>query len=393
MLDPTEPVVLTELAIWDGEAFIDADAIAFHEGKITAVGDSGDLTEGAQRLSLPGTTIIPGLIDAHVHMVLNPDDKSPPAAKDVPDTGAMETRAARMVESGITTARDLGGGAWYELALRDSINAGEIPGPRLLCAGQPVTSPHGHCHFWRGEAADADEAVAVAQRQIERGVDWIKVMVTGGRITKGSDPLLAQFDLATLCRIVATAHSASLPVAAHCHGTAGISLAAEAGVDTIEHCSWVGEAGWAADYQSAVADTIVKNDIWISPTVNAGWQRMLDGTGTTLERIRKALQMMRAKNTLFMASTDAGIPGVYHHHLPQALDVYRKITQTSAEHTLATATSAAARGLGISQQTGRLLPGLAADLLVLDGNPLTDISALTRPVAVWASGREILAPT
>lgn len=392
MVNPAKPIVLTDLAIWDGETLLDADTITFHRGTITAIGDTFEATAGAQRLSYPGTTIIPGLIDAHVHMVLNPDDRAPPAATDAPDTDAMAARAARMVEAGITTARDLGGGAWVELALRDRINAGEIPGPRLLCAGQPITCPQGHCHFWNGAAADADAAAAVAQRQIDRGVDWIKIMATGGRITKGSDPLQAQFDLATMRKIVATADAASLPVAAHCHGTAGIALAAQAGVTTIEHCSWVGEAGWAGDYQDAVADMIVQQGIWVSPTVNVGWQRMLDGKGATLERIRSALQKMLAMNTPFMASTDAGIPGVYHHHLPQALGVYAKITEASPTHVLTTATSAAARGLRISEQTGRLRPGLAADLLVLDGNPLADIGALSRPVAVWARGRTILAP-
>ncbi|MEE8078798.1 MAG: amidohydrolase family protein, partial [Pseudomonadales bacterium] len=277
-----------------------------------------------------------------------------------------------------------------EIALRDRINTGELEGPRLLCAGQPVTCPDGHCHFWNGEAADADAAAAVIRRQVEQRADWIKVMATGGRITRGSDPMQPQFDLATMRAIVATARAAGRPVAAHCHGTAGISIAAQAGVNSIEHCSWVGEAGWAADYQAAIADTIADNGVWVSPTVNSGWQRILDGGGARLSRIRDALKAMLAIDIPFMASTDAGIPGVYHHQLPHALEVFATITESSAERTLRSATSQAAVGLGISSQTGCLKPGLAADLLVVDGDPLVDLSALTRPVEVWARGRPLL---
>ncbi len=391
----TTRIVLTDLNIWDGTTIVDADAIAVERSTITAIGSAADLLPAGragarQRLSYAGATALPGLIDAHVHMVLDPAHRRPPAATDMPDTAAMAERAASMVRAGITTARDLGGGAWVEIALRDRINAGELAGPRLLCAGQPITCPGGHCHFWNGEAVDADAATTVIKRQIAHRADWIKVMATGGRITRGSDPRQPQFDLATMRAIVATARAAGRPVAAHCHGTAGIAIAAEAGVNSIEHCSWVGEAGWAGDYQAAIADTIADNGVWVSPTVNSGWQRMLDGDAARLGRIRRALKAMLALDIPFMASTDAGIPGVYHHHLPQALAVYAKITESTALQTLLTATSQAAVGLGISSQTGSLKPGLAADLLIVDGDPLADLRALTRPVGVWARGRPVL---
>lgn len=391
----TTRIVLTDLNIWDGTTLVDADAIAVERSTITAIGSAADLLPAGragarQRLSYAGATALPGLIDAHVHMVLDPANRRPPAATDMPDTAAMAERAASMVRAGITTARDLGGGAWVEIALRDRINAGELAGPRLLCAGQPITCPGGHCHFWNGEAVDADAATTVIKRQIAHRADWIKVMATGGRITRGSDPRQPQFDLATMRAIVATARAAGRPVAAHCHGTAGIAIAAEAGVNSIEHCSWVGEAGWAGDYQTAIADIIADNGVWVSPTVNSGWQRMLDGDAARLGRIRRALKAMLALDIPFMASTDAGIPGVYHHHLPQALAVYAKITESTALQTLLTATSQAAAGLGISSQTGSLKPGLAADLLIVDGDPLADLRALTRPVGVWARGRPVL---
>ena len=224
-------------------------------------------------------------------------------------------------------------------------------------------------------------------------MDLIKVMASGGRMTPGSDPKKAQFNVETLSAIVAEANSHGLPVAAHCHGTAGIEVAALAGVNTIEHCSWVGEAGWASDYQEPIAKLILDREIWISPTVNKGWQRMLDSNNSSvLDRIRKSTIKMLELGIPFVASTDAGIPGVFHHELPLALNVFSQIAELTPEATLCSATSNAARALGLEEQTGALLPGLAADILLLDGNPLIDLAALTRPVGVWARGRTVLAP-
>lgn len=384
---------LTGLSIWDGHRQLDADCIVLAGQKITGLCSSDDLAPGTQRISCDGATALPGLMDAHVHMELNPEHREPPTQTDLGQPPQMLERAAAMVRAGITTARDLGGGAWLELALRDRINAGAAAGPRLLCAGQPITSPKGHCHFWGGEAADIDAATRVLERQVDHGVDLIKVMATGGRMTRGSTPLAPQFDLATLTAIIATAKSHQLPVAAHCHGTAGIELAAQAGVTTIEHCSWVGPQGWASDFQPEVAELILEQGVWVSPTVNRGWQRMLDNKDQGLVlRLRAAYQNMWNLGIPFVASTDAGIPGVFHHHLPEALNVFAKIAELSPAQTLQTATSGAARALGIDHVTGQLGAGFDADILLVDGDPLVDLTALTRPVGVWARGRPALMP-
>jgi imidazolonepropionase-like amidohydrolase len=181
-----------------------------------------------------------------------------------------------------------------------------------------------------------------------------------------------------------------LPVAAHCHGTEGIKRAARAGVNSIEHCSWVGPQGWASDYQHSVAQVVLDNGVWVSPTVNKGWQRMLDNpTGKVLARVRSAYGQMLDMGIPMMASTDAGIPGVYHADLPHALQVFAQIAQMDQASTLRSATSAAAKGLGIEHLTGQITVGKAADLLVVDGDPVADLSALTRPVHVFCAGRQI----
>lgn len=383
---------LTHLKVWDGEDLAPADALLFSEGAIQAVGALSDVptSHGDRVIDCSGLTAIPGLIDAHVHLELNPDDAKPPdklaTAERLP---AMAERAEAMVRAGITTGRDLGGGAWLEIEIRNRINQGALLGPRLLCAGQPITSVAGHCHFWGGEAASFAEAENVLRRQLEHGVDLIKVMATGGRMTRGSNPIDPQFDLPTLSQIVNLATSHELSVAAHCHGTEGIRIAAEAGVRTIEHCSWVGQAGWASDYRPEVAAAMAERGVWVSPTISRGWRRFLDNPdSTTLNRIQTAFKDMRARHIPFIASTDAGIPGVYHHHLPQALPVFAAIAGLEPEAALRTATSGAADGLELSQVTGRLRPGLSADLVLVHGNPLDDLAVLAEPAAVWVRGVE-----
>lgn len=380
---------LINLRIWDGHHFTEGDCLKFDQGKISWIGDSADLAKAEKQKArnCQGLTAIPGLIDGHVHLELNPDDSKPPEKTPPNVVPRMAQRAEQMIAAGITTARDLGGGAWYELALRDKILAGKLTGPRLICSGQPITSPQGHCHFWGGEAASLAEAQAVLQRQIGKKVDLIKIMATGGRLTAGSEPTDAQFPQTTLDGLVNMAHQHNLPVAAHCHGTAGIERAALAGVDTIEHCSWVGAEGWASDYQGEVAQIILDKGIWVSPTVNKGWQRMLDSkTGAVLSRVRLAYRKMIDMGIPMLASTDAGIPGVFHHELPAALVVFAKIAELDSSSALQSATSGAARALGVGHLTGSLKVGLDADVLLLDGDPMAELSAIQRVVQVYSRG-------
>ena len=381
-------ISLRNLNIWNGNRTIPENSIDIVGKVITKIGF--DLPKNKNSIDCSGMTAIPGLIDAHVHLELNPDDQAPPNKVPSDIATLMAERANKMAKAGITTARDLGGGQWQEIALRDQINLGLKPGPRLLCSGQPITSPGGHCHFWGGEASNIQEARQVLERQLAHQVDLIKVMATGGRLTKGSSPVNAQFSLEELAEIVDTAHFHHLPVAAHCHGTEGIYRAAMAGVDTIEHCSWVGEEGWASDYQPEVAHIIKEKKCRVSPTVNKGWSRMLnDKRKTTLSRLRKAYREMINLEIPLIASTDAGIPGVYHEDLADALTVFAQIAELSAEDAIKTATSSSARALGISQTTGSLVENKSADILILDGNPLKDLRRLKSIYQVYICGQSV----
>lgn len=376
----------SKLRIWDGVAddYLDADSITVEGERIADIGPSRD---GGRDCS--GLTAIPGLIDAHVHMVLDPDLTS--VADQLAQDGdalreKMAVRAEAMVRAGITTARDLGGGCWLELELRDRINSGEIAGPRLLCAGQPITSVGGHCHFWGGEAADVDAARAIIRRQHEHGVDLIKLMATGGMQTPGSQPKDAQFDAAETKAIVAAANALGLHVAAHCHGTSGIDNAARAGVRTIEHCSWIGESGARAPYDPVVAAEIARREVWISPTVNAGWARF---GSEFAARVTANMRGMKAAGCRLIASTDAGIPRVRHEDLAKALPVFARLAELSPLDTMKSATSASAAALELGSVTGALRPGLAADFVLVEGDPLADLGVLQAPALVVCRGREV----
>lgn len=378
---------LTNLNIWDGtsKGLSEFTAIEIHDDKISSLGMTIDQKSSRD---MAGLTLVPGLIDAHVHMCLDPDASDPLAHV---NTGKekqfdlMVERASKMLMAGITTARDLGGGKWQELTLRDQINQGKQVGVRLLCSGQPVTSVKGHCHFWGGEAANLEEAETVINRQISRGVDLIKIMATGGNITPGSSPVNAQFDADTMKAMVALAHDNDMLVAAHCHGTEGIRNASYAGVNTIEHCSWVGPEGWGKCFDESILIDMVNKDIWVSPTINYGWRKFL-GSSKFESLVQNNYQKMKEAGVKLIASTDAGIPNVRHEDLPLALPIFAHFAGLSYQEVLMSATSDCAEALGVGDSRGRIAPGYDADLLFLEGNPLHNLQALVEPAAVMSLG-------
>ncbi len=372
------------LQVWNGlEDDLTRRSIAVRAGCFTEIAESGDT------LDLDGCYAIPGLIDAHIHLCLNPEVKDP-ADQTLPDEqtlkSEMRSRAEKMLRAGITTARDLGGGQYLELAIRDEIERGDTVGPRLICAGQPITSVGGHCCFWGGEAEDTTQALDVLRRQHEHNVDLIKVMVTGGNITPGSRPVDSQFEDDTVQKIVAAATANHYHVAAHCHGTDGIRQAAESGVTTVEHCSWVGDAGWGKAFDESVVATLAANNVWVSPTINSGWRRFKQPA--FVDMIQANYERMKAAGVRLIASTDAGIPNIYHHDLPNALAVFAHFAKLSAAEVLRSATADCANAIGLAETTGVIAPGLSADFVVYEANPLEDLDVLNRPLMVVSRGVE-----
>ena len=387
---------ISKARFWDGlsealEAL--TSPLDVREGRFVEPG--GAPPEGAPApIELADRVIMPGLIDAHVHLELDPKLRTPRQQLAVPDRErreAMARRAGQMLAAGITTTRDCGGGLHLEHALRAEVDSWARPGPRVLCCGRPITTPGGHCHFWGGEVAGDAEIEAKVAAEIEAGSDWIKVMATGGVFTPGTKARDTQFDRAGLARVVSAAGQGGRSVAAHCHGTEGIANAVRAGVRTIEHASFAGPDGFGTALDRDLMREMSERELWVSPTVNAGWGKRVignDGEPTPFfRRLSSCLRAQRDAGIRFIASTDAGIPGVAHHDLVAGLKAFARFADLRPVEVLRAATSESARALGLEHETGRIAPGLSADFLVLEGDPLEDLAALDDPEWVVIRGR------
>jgi imidazolonepropionase-like amidohydrolase len=217
-------------------------------------------------------------------------------------------------------------------------------------------------------------------------------MATGGVLTAGSKSTAVQFETRVVREVVDAAAVHGLSVAAHCHGTQGISNAVMGGVRTIEHCSFAGPEGFGTNLVAAVVERIREERVWVSPTVNAGWGKRIEKDSRPspfFERMSNCLGALVSAGVPLIASTDAGIPGVAHHGFPQALSTFARYADLSPIDALRAATSVSAEALGIASETGTLEVGKSADILVVDGDPTRDLSALIRARFVMARGEPI----
>lgn len=294
----------------------------------------------------------------------------------------MAGNAKAMLTAGLTTVRDLGAPTNLAIELRDAVRSGLVLGPDLVVAGAPITTTGGHCYFMGGEADGEIEIRKRVRAHVRAGVDWIKVMATGGNMTRGTNVLAPQFTIPELKAAVEEAHRLGRKVAAHCHGTEGIRVAVAAGVDTLEHCSFQTEGGY--ELETGLVREIAAAGTIVSPTVSVGWLNWTDD-GRRKDRAAVLTGLVNAGCRLMM-STDCGIPGVPHDALAkgiQALCDYSGLTPIEA---LRLSTSGAAVGLGLADR-GTIEAGKRADLLVVDGDPTTDLSALEKVKAVLVQGR------
>jgi imidazolonepropionase-like amidohydrolase len=339
------------------------------------------------RTDYPRSTIMPGLIDSHVHLGF--DGGPNPAARMRAETDEQQLvlmlRNARdLLGVGVTTARDLGSRAYLAVVVRDAIAAGLARGPRMVVAGPPVTVTGGHCWFMGGEADSEDDLRRIVRTHHKHGADLIKVMATGGFMTTGSAPWYAQFTAAQLALIVAEARRVDMPVAAHAHGLEGVRRAVEAGVTTIEHCSWVTETN-ERQFDERLAARMAERGIVVCPTINVNAPYVTELTGITVgENVTK----MQEVGVRLIAGTDAGIDNTPHHQYAGGLAALVTLLGLRSADVIAMATTEAAAVLGVGAVTGRLAPGYEADLIVVDGDPLTDVTALARLRRVIARGRD-----
>ncbi len=383
--------VLTAPRVMTGDQTVTDGALVIGEDVLDWVGPAGALPAeyaALPRTDYPGATIMPGLIDSHVHLAF--DGGPNPSARMRSETDAQQLvlmlhSARDLLGVGVTTARDLGARAYLDVVVRDAVAAGLARGPRMVVAARPITVTGGHCWFMGGEADSDDELRRMVRTHHKRGADLIKVMSTGGFMTTGSAPWYAQFTRAQLAVIVEEAGRVDKPVAAHAHGIEGIHRAVEAGVTTLEHCSFVTETN-ERRFDEPLAARIAERGIFVCPTINVNAPYVTDLTGIVVGEHLKAMHEMGVR---LIAGTDAGIDNTPHHQYVGGLEYLVTLGFRPAD-VLAMATTEAAAALGVDAITGRLAPGFDADVIVVDGDPSTDIAALGKLRRVIARGRDYL---
>ena len=368
--------------------------------RIASVGADTRVPAGAQVIDLPNATVLPGLIDAHTHITMNPNFGYSRLAISVPRQALIGAHNAKAtLEAGFTTVRNVGAAGYADVALRDAINAGDVPGPRMLVSGPAlsITGGHGDNNLLPFEYNAAGDGVAdgvdgvrhMVRQNIKYGADLIKIMASGGVLSKGDDPQASQYTPEEMKAIVEEAHRLGRKVAAHAHGAQAIRWASEAGVDSIEHGSYIDDAAIAA---------MKKNGTYLVPTLYlSDWfMANAEKIGTPPDLIAKAKDVMPAARKNVARAFAAGVKvgfgtdaAVYPHGMNAhefAVMVKLGLTPLAA---IQSATVSGADLLGWSDKIGAIEPGKWADIIAVDGDPLADVTTLERVKFVMKGGEVV----
>ena len=379
--------------------------ITVTDGRITAI--AAGLTPppaGARLIDLSSKTVLPGLIDTHVHLSGEPGSDFRDEAVETSEwttlVGAKNARITAL--AGFTTVRDLGSPPMVGFALRRATAEGAIPGPRILASGPPVSIVGGHgdvsgfrpevvAVLGAGNTCTGSDQCAARVREFSRaGADLIKITATGGVLSQQARGLGQHFTDPEMKAIVDTAHSLGLKVAAHAHSARGIEAAARAGVDSIEHGTFgdrqtiqAMKAGGSALVPTLMAFTGIRERLGknvYTPAVEAKVRE-------TLSEVGKAARAARAAGVPVVFGTDAAV--FEHGRNAQEFSLLVELAGMSPAEAIASATTGAARLLGLDKEIGRIAPGYSADIIAVAGDPLADVRALEKVDFVMIKGRTI----
>jgi len=386
------------------------------DGRIAAVGpaDAVPVPQGVPAIQATGKTLLPGLIDGHVHLTWDKTLYTAYSSRGytmrlrLRDPERQLVRAGHYAQmalaAGVTTLRDCGADDFTVLTLRNAIRAGDFVGPRILACGRPITTTAGHIYSDWG--VDSAEEIRKAVRMLAaKGADFIKLIVSGGTTTPGTNITRSQYTLDEVRAVVLDAHRLGLPVVGHAISTDSILLSAEAGLDTIEHCSWIGEDPKTTVPDKAAVEPMVAHGVRVDHAIIPRPYLFPDESGVepTAEeqwwlRMLKVrwpfLHYLRAQGVTVFLGTDAAFgpwpgtdcwPGAQ--EMARAVEVLVRWAEFTPLEALGMATREAARALRLDREIGTVEPGKQADLVLLAGDPLQDIRALRRPELVFRDGR------
>ena len=413
--DPKPPAGLTYIQagrLFDGsgDAYRNNQTIVVEGDRILSVGDAASvrIPAGAKVIDLSRSTVLPGLIDAHTHLGSRADRYDEIAKfKDTPNHSAFAAvlNARTTLEAGFTTVRDLGSLPFLAVDLRDSIQEGFLVGPRIVASGPGIsmTGGHGDLNHYAPRvtvtmfplerdfkiADGVDQVRQVVRAQLKHGVDVIKVHASGGVLSRGDAPGAPQFSLEELKVLVEEAHAGGRKVAAHAHGAQGIKNAVRAGVDSIEHGSLIDDEGIRLMKERGVylvAD-IYNDDYLLGKAIEFHLPQ---------ESIDKEKMVGRVQRENYAKAVKAGVKvafgtdaGVYPHGDNAKQFRYMVLFGLTPAQAIRSATTDAAELLGRADQVGQIKPGLLADLIAVEADPLTNVTALESVSFVMKGGRVV----
>ncbi|MGA7622373.1 MAG: amidohydrolase family protein [Candidatus Acidiferrales bacterium] len=380
-----------------------SDQIIWVEGdRIKEIGKASEISSrlpaGAKAIDLSNATVLPGMIDCHTHLTMTPYDSGPAGLrKSYPRQALVGARNARVtLEAGFTTVRNVGANGYSDIALRDAINAGDVPGPRMLASGPAlsITGGHGDNNFlapqynWSDDGvADGVEGVALKVREdIKYGADIIKFMATGGVLSEGDNPALAQYSPEEMKAIVDTAHGLGRKVAAHAHGAAGIKYAVLAGVDSIEHGSYINDEDiqLMKEHGTYLVPTVYLEDWLMENLQTLGLTpNMMEKAKMVLPIAQEHLSHAFKEGVKVAFGTDAA---VYPHGL-NAHEFGKMVSMGMTPlQSIQAATVNAADLIGWTDRVGTIEPGKFADIIAVQGDPLADVQVLENVRFVMKGG-------